>query len=82
MNFKKTADTSFKSHIEYDAGLTKNFCITVSIQKFSSIQTLVLKIQQILGSYELMATFIFDYAHSTINKIIYSFPEFAPACKK
>ena len=39
--------------IEYNAGLTKNYCITVSIQKISSIHKLILKIQQILGSHEL-----------------------------
>ena len=39
--------------IEYDVGLTKNYCIIVSIQKISSIHTLILKIQQILGSHEL-----------------------------
>ena len=32
---------------EYNVGLTKNYCITVSMQKISSIHTLVLKIQQI-----------------------------------
>ena len=26
-------------HIEYDVGLTKKYCITVSMQKTSSIQT-------------------------------------------
>ena len=36
--------------IEYDVCLTKNYCITVSMQKISSIDTLILKIQQILGS--------------------------------
>ena len=41
--------------IEYDAGLTKNYCITVSMQKISSIHKLI---QQILGSHELN-----DYTH-------------------
>ena len=36
--------------IEYDVGLTKNYCITVSIQKISSIHKFI---QQILGSHEL-----------------------------
>ena len=35
--------------IEYDVGLTKNYCITVSIQKISSIHKFI---QQILGSHE------------------------------
>ena len=39
--------------IEYDLNLTKNYCITVNMQKISSIHTLNLKIQQILGSHEL-----------------------------
>ena len=40
--------------VKYDVGLTKNYCITVSMQKISSIHKLILfKIQQILGSQEL-----------------------------
>ena len=41
--------------IEHDVGLTKNYCIIVSIQKIDSIHTLV---QQILESHELN-----DHAH-------------------
>ena len=41
--------------IEYNFGLTKNYCITVSMQKISSIHKLI---QQILGSYQLN-----DHAH-------------------
>ena len=41
--------------IEYNVGLTKNYCITVSMQKISSIHKLI---QQILGSHELN-----DYTH-------------------
>ena len=37
----------------YDVGLTKNYCITVSIKKISSIHKIILKIQQILGSHKL-----------------------------
>ena len=36
--------------IEYNVGLTKNYCITVSMRKISSIHKLI---QQILGSHEL-----------------------------
>ena len=36
--------------IEYNVGLTTGYCITVSMQKISSIHT---PIQQILGSHEL-----------------------------
>ena len=39
--------------IEYNVGLTKIYCITVSMQKISSIYTLILNIQQIFGSGEL-----------------------------
>ena len=39
--------------IEFDVGLTKNYCITFNMQKISSIHKLILKIQQILGSCEL-----------------------------
>ena len=39
--------------IEYNIGLIKNSCITVSIQKISLIHKLILNIQQILGSREL-----------------------------
>ena len=41
--------------IEYNVGLTKNYCITVSMQKISSIHKLI---QQILGSHKLN-----DHAH-------------------
>ena len=36
--------------IKYNVGLTQNYCITVSMQKISSIHKLI---QQILGSHEL-----------------------------
>ena len=39
--------------IEYDVGLTINYCIIVSIQKISSIYKLILKIKQVLASHEL-----------------------------
>ena len=39
--------------IKYSVGLTKNYCIKVSIQKISLIDTLIPKIQQILRSHEL-----------------------------
>ena len=37
-------------YIEYNVGLTQNYCIPVSTQKLSSIQKLI---RQIFGSYEL-----------------------------
>ena len=39
--------------IEYNVSLTKNYCIKVSMQIISSIHTLILKTQQILGFHEL-----------------------------
>ena len=39
--------------MEYDVSLTKNHCITVRMQKISSIYLLILKVQQILGLHEL-----------------------------
>ena len=36
--------------IEYNVGLSKSYCITVSIQKISTIHKLI---QQILGSHKL-----------------------------
>ena len=39
--------------VKCDVGRSKNYCITVSMQKISSIHKLILKIQQILWSHEL-----------------------------
>ena len=36
-----------------DIILTKNYCITISIQKIISIHKFILKIKQIIGSHEL-----------------------------
>ena len=38
--------------IEHYVGLTKNYCLTVSIPTMSSIHMVILQIQQILGSHE------------------------------
>ena len=51
---------------EYDISLTKNYCVTISIKKTSSIHKFVLKVQQILESRELKAMTIFDHAHPNI----------------
>ena len=53
-----TSTTAVDRHLkvkdrEYHVGLTKIFCIAVSMQKVSSILKLILKIYQILWSYEL-----------------------------
>ena len=86
-----TSTTSVDWHlkvkdIEYNVGLTKNYCITVNMQKISSIHTLFLKIQQILVSRELKKwpRPFFDHTQSKISEIALSFPDilFAPACKK
>ena len=47
-----TADYPQHLQVEEDISLTKN-CITISIQKISSIHIFILKMQQILGSPEL-----------------------------
>ena len=65
--------------IEYNVGLTKSYYITVSTQKISSIHKLV---QQILGSHELNGHAQYDNIHPKIIEATFSFPEFAPACKK
>ena len=49
--------------IQYNVGLTKNYCITVSIEKISLIH----------NSFNI---------HPKIIEITFSFPEFAPACKR
>ena len=41
-----------------------------------------MKIQPILGSYELKGKGIFGHALPKIIKTIFSFPDFVPACKK
>ena len=52
--------------IEYNVGLTKNYCITVSMQNISSIHKLI---QQILRPHELNDRAIFDQAHPKIIEI-------------
>ena len=58
-NIKKTTrsktpvDPQHLKFKEKDISLNKNYCITISIQKISSIDIFILKIQQILGSHEL-----------------------------
>ena len=54
----RTSTTTVDSHLkikkkEYNVGLTKNYCITVSVQKICTIHKLTLNIQQVLGYYEL-----------------------------
>ena len=58
--------------------ITKNYGITISMQKISSIHKFNLKIQQILGSHKLKS-----YAYQKIIiKGTFSFPEFLASCKK
>ena len=61
--------------IQYNAGLTKNYCITVIMQKISSIDKKILKIQQILRSHEI-ATLISNHKQPKIIKITFSFSKF------
>ena len=80
-----------------NVGLTKNYCIKVSMQKISSINKLI---QQILGSHELhdhahfwpgppkshWNNFLFSWICTTMQKIIFwptfNLCEFASTCKK
>ena len=57
-----------------NVGLIKNYCITVKMQKSSSIHKLI---QHILGYHELN-----DHAHPQNIEVTFYFPEFAPSCKK
>ena len=67
---------------EYDVGLTKNYCISVSMQKLNSIHKLIFKIQQILGSRELNDHAYFDHVQPKIIEITFNFPESVQAYKK
>ena len=59
---------------EHDVDLTKNHCITGSMQKISSIHKLIFKILQILGRNELNG-----HAQPKIIEIAFNFLECAPA---
>ena len=65
--------------IEYNVGLPKSYCIAASMQKFSLIHKFI---QQILRSHVLNEYAQFDIIHPKIIEMTFSFPEFAPACKK
>lgn len=54
----------------------------IAIQKISSIHIFILKVQHILGSYELKDHVNFDYAHSKMIESTFRIPEFVPVCKK
>ena len=56
----------------------QKFCITVSMQKISSIHKLI---QQILGPHEMIIP-IFEQTHPKIIETTFGFAEFALACKK
>ena len=66
-------------HRDY-VGLTKCYCIKVSMQKISSIHKFITKMQQIFGFHE-MATPI-NHIHPKIIEITFRFPEYVPVCKK
>ena len=97
-----TSTTSVDWHLKVknktcNVGLTKNYCIKVSMQKISSINKLI---QQILGSHELhdhahfwpgppkshWNNFLFSWICTTMQKIIFwptfNLCEFASTCKK
>ena len=67
-----------KDIIEYDVGLTKNYCITVSMKKSAQFINSFLGYSRLQGLMNLMAKPIFDYAHpKTIEiEITINFPEF------
>ena len=69
----------FKSqrYRQYDAALTKHYCITVSMQKISSIHKYI----QWVSCTKWPCQF-FDHAHPKIIEITFSFPALPPACKK
>ena len=62
--------------IEYNVVLTKNYCITVSMQKFIN------SFSRFYGLMNLMATSNFDHIQPKITGITFSFLEFVPACRK
>ena len=78
-----TSTTAVNWHLKikdivYDGRYAKNYCITVSTQKISSIHKLI---QQILGSHELNGH-AHLWPHPPQNHwITFSFPEFVPSCK-
>ena len=51
---------------QLDNSLIKNYCIFIRIQKISLIHRFILKIQQILGSYELKGPDHFKHTHAEI----------------
>ena len=56
----------------YDISVTKNYCITISIQIISSIHKIILKIQQILGSPELKYHYHFCIGKKSVQFLRYS----------
>ena len=77
-----TSKTAVNWHLKvketkYNVGLTNSYCITVRMQKISSIHELI---QQILGSQ--MVTPNFDHIHPKTIEITFSFPEFNTSMQK
>ena len=66
---------------EYDISLTKNYCITISIQKIT-IHKFILKTADVRVTWTKKGTSIFDHAQPKIIESNFSFPEFVTACKK
>ena len=65
--------------VKEDISLTKNYCISISIQKISSVHKFIFKMQQILGFHELTSL---GNTHPKIIESAFSFPEFVKACKR
>ena len=66
-------------YVEYDVSLTKNYSMTVNMQKINSIHK---RIRQICGSHVLKSHAYFWPHLPKIIDITFSFPEIPPACKK
>ena len=65
-----------------DIILTKNYCITISIQRIISIHKFILKIKQFIGSHELKGHGHFWPHPPKKTELTFNFPEFVPAWKK
>ena len=62
-----------------DINLTKTHCMTISMQKVSSVHKFILKMQRVLGFHELKSH---AHAHPKNIDVFFSFPKFLLACKK
>ena len=66
--------------IEYDIGLTKNYCLTVSMKKSTEFVDSLFRYSRFQGFMNYMTTPISDLAHPNIIEITFTISEFTPAC--